>query len=73
MDYVAAILPSAGVTFLFWLAIRAVFQADRRERAAEARERRAERQGHAPEQVQQGDTGREGRRSGKPEVKPTSS
>lgn len=43
VKYVAAILPSAGVAFLFWLAIRAVFEADRRERAAEARERRAAR------------------------------
>jgi threonine/homoserine/homoserine lactone efflux protein len=44
VKYVAAILPSAGVTFLFWLAIRSVFEADRRERAAEARQRKAERE-----------------------------
>jgi threonine/homoserine/homoserine lactone efflux protein len=50
VKYVAAILPSAGVVFLFWLAIRAVFEADRRERAAEARERRAAREaGHGTE------------------------
>lgn len=70
MKYVAAILPSAGVTFLFWLAIRSVFEADRRERAAEARQRRAERD--ARPDPQNGDTGREARGSGKPEVKPTS-
>jgi hypothetical protein len=37
MEYVAAIFPSAGVLFLFVLAIRAMFQADRRERLAQAR------------------------------------
>ena len=37
MKYVLAIFPSAGVLFIFWLAIRAIFQADRRERAAEAK------------------------------------
>jgi hypothetical protein len=36
MDYVAAIFPSIGVLFLFVLAIRAMFQADRRERLAQA-------------------------------------
>lgn len=37
MKYLYAIFPSAGVLFIFWLAIRAIFQADRRERAAEAK------------------------------------
>jgi len=37
MKYVLAIFPSAGVLFLFWLAIKSLFEADRRERAAEAR------------------------------------
>jgi hypothetical protein len=42
MDYVAAIFPSIGVLALFVLAIRAMFQADRRERLAQAQlERRA--------------------------------
>ncbi|GLY13333.1 hypothetical protein LWF15_31995 [Kineosporia rhizophila] len=40
MDYVAAIFPSIGVLFLFVIAIRAVFQADRRERLAQAAEDR---------------------------------
>jgi len=37
MEYVLAIVPSAGVLFLFWLAVRAMITADRRERAAHAR------------------------------------
>ena len=37
MEYVLAIVPSAGVLFLFWLAVRAMVTADRRERAAHAR------------------------------------
>jgi hypothetical protein len=37
MDYLTAIIPSVGVLFLFVLAIRAMFQADRRERLAQAR------------------------------------
>jgi threonine/homoserine/homoserine lactone efflux protein len=37
MKYVLAIVPSAGVLFLFWLAVRAMLTADRRERAAHAR------------------------------------
>jgi hypothetical protein len=36
MDYVTAIVPSVGVLFLFVLAIRAMFQADHRERLAQA-------------------------------------
>lgn len=43
MDYLAAILPSVGVLFLFVLAIRAMFQADRRERLAQAKLERQER------------------------------
>jgi hypothetical protein len=42
MDYLTAILPSAGVLFLFVLAIRAMFQADRRERLAQAQLERQE-------------------------------
>jgi threonine/homoserine/homoserine lactone efflux protein len=37
VKYLFAIFPSAGILFIFWLAIRAIFQADRRERAAEAK------------------------------------
>ncbi len=40
MEYVAAIFPSIGVLFLFVIAIRAIFQADRRERLAQAAEDR---------------------------------
>lgn len=43
MEYLAAILPSLGVLFLFVLAIRAMFQADRRERLAQAKWERSER------------------------------
>jgi len=32
-----AIVPSAGALFLFWIALRAILQADRRERLAQAR------------------------------------
>jgi hypothetical protein len=45
MDYLTAILPSIGVLFLFVLAIRAMFQADRRERLAQAKLERQERSG----------------------------
>lgn len=34
---IGALIPSAGLLFLFWLALRALIQADRRERAAEAK------------------------------------
>jgi hypothetical protein len=43
MDYVAAIVPSVGVLLLFALAIRAMFQADRRERLAQAQLEREQR------------------------------
>jgi len=36
MEYVAAIFPSIGVLALFVIAMRAIFQADRRERLAQA-------------------------------------
>jgi hypothetical protein len=37
LDVLAALAPSAGVGFLFFLVIRALIHADRRERAALAR------------------------------------
>jgi hypothetical protein len=43
MEYRTAILPSVGVLLLFVLAIRAMFQADRRERLAQAKWERQER------------------------------
>jgi hypothetical protein len=36
-DFLVALIPSAGVILLFWLAVRSMIQADRRERAAEER------------------------------------
>jgi threonine/homoserine/homoserine lactone efflux protein len=36
-DFLLALLPSAGVLFIFYLAIKAILEADRRERAAVAR------------------------------------
>jgi threonine/homoserine/homoserine lactone efflux protein len=38
-----AVIPSIGVLFLFWVAIRAILEADRRERSAQARTEAAER------------------------------
>ena len=37
MEYVAVILPSLVVGLLFWFAMKAIFNADRAERQAEAR------------------------------------
>ena len=41
--FLIALVPSAGVLFIFWIGIRALVQADRRERAAQARIEAAER------------------------------
>ena len=46
--FLAAVLPSAGVLFIFWLAVRAMLQADRRERIAQARIEAAERRSNSP-------------------------
>ena len=37
MDVVAALIPPLGVALVFWYVVRAMFQADRRERTAMAR------------------------------------
>ena len=37
LAFIAAVIPTAGVLFIFWLGIRAMLQADRRERQAIAR------------------------------------
>lgn len=37
VDFLLAVLPSAGVLFLFWVGIRALVHADRRERLAQNR------------------------------------
>ncbi len=36
-EYVESVIPTIGVSLIFWIAIRAIIQADRRERAAQAR------------------------------------
>jgi len=43
VEVLAALIPSAGVAFLFYLAVRAMISADRRERAAQAELDRVER------------------------------
>jgi len=45
--FLIAVIPSAGVLFLFWLALRAILEADRRERSAQARIEAAERRRNA--------------------------
>ena len=47
-SFLIAVIPSVGVLFLFWLVIRALLEADRRERSAQARIEAAERRGNAP-------------------------
>lgn len=42
LKVIAALVPSAGLLFLFWLALKALIEADRRERAAEAKLTQAE-------------------------------
>jgi len=59
MDYLTAILPSVGVLFLFVLAIRAMFQADRRERLAQAQLERQERAAAESAAVRSTDPGTE--------------
>jgi len=41
--FLVALAPSAGVLFLFWIAIKALLEGDRRERAAQARIEAAQR------------------------------
>jgi hypothetical protein len=41
-----AVVPTAGVLFMFWVGIRALVQADRRERQAQARIEAVERRDH---------------------------
>lgn len=43
LKVIAALVPSAGILFLFWLALKSLVEADRRERAAEAKLNRAKR------------------------------
>ena len=37
MDYIAVLLPSVVVGLIFWFAMKAIFNADKSERQAEAR------------------------------------
>lgn len=37
MEFLKALLPTIGVMIFFWIGIRALVQADRRERAAQIR------------------------------------
>jgi threonine/homoserine/homoserine lactone efflux protein len=46
-QFLMAVAPTVGVLFLFWLAIRAIIEADRRERSAQARIEAAERRANA--------------------------
>jgi hypothetical protein len=46
--FLIALVPSIGVLLIFWVGIRALVQADRRERAAQARIEAAERLRNAP-------------------------
>ncbi|GAA3054727.1 MULTISPECIES: hypothetical protein [Actinomycetes] len=53
--YFQVLAPSVGVGLVFWLAIRAIFRADRKERAMEAEVRRelaAERPDPRPDAAQ---------------------
>lgn len=48
LEVIGGLTPSVGVAFLFWFAMRAIINADRRERAAEAEFERAQRAASAP-------------------------
>jgi threonine/homoserine/homoserine lactone efflux protein len=54
VEFALAVLPSAGVLFLFYLGVKALIEADRRERGAQARidgqiDRRADGQADGPD------------------------
>jgi len=49
MEYIAVLLPSVVVGLIFWFAMKAIFNADKSERQAEARAQ-AEAASRAPEQ-----------------------
>ncbi len=56
MEVLAALIPSAGVGFLFYLVIRAIIGADRKERAAMAALDAAERRKAPETPAQKNDT-----------------
>lgn len=49
MEYIAVLLPSVVVGLIFWFAMKAIFNADKSERQAEARAQ-AEAAARGPEQ-----------------------
>jgi hypothetical protein len=49
LEALGALVPSVGVGLLFWFVVRAMINADRRERAALARMELAERERVGPE------------------------
>jgi threonine/homoserine/homoserine lactone efflux protein len=54
--FLLAVLPSAGVLFLFWLGVKALVEGDRRERLAQARiERRQDLEQQARERAAESD------------------
>jgi hypothetical protein len=49
VGFLIALLPSLGALFIFWIGMRALLHADRRERAAQARfEAQARRENRGP-------------------------
>ncbi len=46
--FLTAVLPSAGVLLIFWIAVKAMVEADRRERSAQARLEAEERRRNSP-------------------------
>ena len=56
--YIAALIPSIGVAFLFWLVIKNMFEGDRKERLAHSQwEREQERREAADKDVPHSSTG----------------
>jgi len=56
MEYIAVLLPSVVVGLIFWFAMKAIFNADKSERQAEARAQ-AEAAARGPEQTPAPGTG----------------
>ncbi|SDM01661.1 hypothetical protein [Arthrobacter sp. ok362] len=56
MDYIAVLLPPIVVGLLFWFAMKAIFNADKSERQAEARAH-AEADSRAEAQTREQDSG----------------
>jgi hypothetical protein len=56
LGFLVALVPSIGVLLIFWIGMRALLQADRRERAAQARIEAAERLGNRSAPVVPGES-----------------